>query len=292
MNEDFLNNAKDLWNDPAPNMEKEQVERAYSHIHGYIIKSRISSGIRYGAFVIVAAACCIVAGIFIGRHGDEKPVVITPVEYVEYVAASGETKEFMLPDGSQVMLNSQSRLVSQKTMDASTRDVFLCGEAFFDVAKDSLHPFIVHASGNEIKVKGTKFNVRAFLDEDSSTTTLIEGKVEVTVPGQANPISLTPGMALAVSNDQKNVSIYQVDENNAIGWYKGEFNAYHMTLEQICKDLEKRFNVKIMISNDKIASKVYYASFVNNEDADGILNALNIHRDFRIRKQDKFYYIY
>lgn len=106
-------------------------------------------------------------------------------EYVEYMAANGDIKEVLLADGTHVYLNAQSRLNCEKSLTGATRDVFLCGEAFFEVAKDTLHPFIVHAAGTQIKVTGTKFNVRAFPDEDNSTTTLVEGGVEVRIPGQA-----------------------------------------------------------------------------------------------------------
>lgn len=294
MKEDYdINDAKDLWNDPAPHLGKEQIARAYGHFYGFVLKSRISRGVKYGTVGFVAVACCLFLGIFIGRQGKTPaPELLAAPEFVEYIAGSGEIKEVFLSDGSHVFLNSQSSIVCLKKMYADTRDVFLRGEALFEVAKDTARPFIVHAAGNEIKVTGTKFNVRAFLDENGSTTTLLEGGISVRVPGQANPITMVPGTSLYVGLDHENVSLYKIDAENVVGWYKGEFNAYHLTLGQICRDLERRFAVKIMISNENIASKVFYASFVNNEDVDGILNALNVRKDFRIKKQDRYYYIY
>ena len=225
----------------------------------------------------------------------EKPEMVAEVyapEYVEYMAANGDIKEVLLADGTRVYLNAQSRLNCEKSLTGATRDVFLCGEAFFEVAKDTLHPFIVHAAGTQIKVTGTKFNVRAFPDEDSSTTTLVEGGVEVRIPGQVNPITLVPGTALSVSNKNLSASLFEVDAVNATGWYRGEFNAYHMTLEQICHNLERRFGVKIFIANQNVASKLFYASFVNNEDVEGILKSLNVNKDFHVKKHENLYTIY
>lgn len=288
-----ITEAREIWNSPSPQMDKDQIDRAYESIGSYILRSRISKGIK-ACIGGVAAACLVIAGIFIGRI--EKPEMVAEEyvpEYVEYMAVNGDIKEVLLADGTHVYLNAQSRLNCEKSLTGATRDVFLCGEAFFEVAKDTLHPFIVHAAGTQIKVTGTKFNVRAFPDEDNSTTTLVEGGVEVRISGQANPITLVPGTALSVSNKNLSASLFEVDAVNATGWYKGEFNAYHMTLEQICHNLERRFGVKIFIANQNVASKLFYASFVNNEDVEGILKSLNVNKDFRVKKQEgNLYTIY
>lgn len=293
MNEKFdIDEAKDLWNDPAPELSREQLSRAYGHVSGFIRQRRIRKGVRIGLTCCAAAVVFIATGLAGGLIGRNTLSQQEPASFVEYVAPTGQTKVLTLSDGTTVHLNSQSRLCCSNKFDGKTREVFLCGEGFFEVAKDTEHPFIVHAAGNSIKVTGTKFNVRAFLDENVCTTTLLEGGVEVGVPGQNNPITLTPGHALTISGNNNDINLFKIDAHSAIGWYKGEFNAYNKTLDQICHDLERRFNVRIMIADETIASRTYYASFVNNEDADGILKALNIQKDFRIKKQDNYYYIY
>lgn len=284
--------AKEIWNEAAPQVDSARISKAYGHLTEFVSKRRRSVIFKHGLLATAAAVCCVALGIFIGgiHSTEEAPVVPT---YAEYLSGNGEVKDFLLSDGTHVYLNSESSLTCTSDFNGlASRDIFLNGEAFFDVAKDPQHPFIVHAAGKSIKATGTKFNVRAFLDERSSTTTLLEGGVEISVPGHANPVVLTPGHALAVSWDNSEVSLFNVDSSNAVGWYKGEFNVYHMSLSQICRDLERKFDVKIMISNKNVASKIFYASFVNDEDVDQILSALNVQHDFRIRKQNKFYTIY
>lgn len=284
--------AKEIWNQAAPSMSRERISDAYDSVNSFVVKSRRSTIIRHGSLFAAAIAICLSAGILIGRIHQDQAVIFAPT-YAKYLSPNGQVNDFQLSDGTHVYLNSGSRLTCAENFEGlATRDVFLSGEAFFEVAKDCAHPFIVHAAGQSIKVTGTKFNVRSFLDEQNSTVKLLEGGVEVEIPGQAGPIRLAPGQALSVSEDLSEISLYKIDPQNCVGWYKGEFNAYHMSLSQICKDLERKFNIKIMISNKNIAQKIFYASFANNEDADMILNALNVQHDFRVKKQDIFYTIY
>jgi len=284
--------AKEIWNKTAPQISQERISEAYNHLDDFVKRSRRQTLLRRGGVSVFAVVACLLFGFIAGRYLS-RPEATVSSSYSEFYAGNGQVKDFLLSDGSHVYLNSESSLSCPERFDGiATRDVFLNGEAFFEVAKDSDHPFIVHAAGKNIKVTGTKFNVRAFLDERSTTTTLLEGGVEVSLPSQTNPIVLNPGQALCVSEDNAEVSLYKVDNLNAIGWYKGEFNAYHMSLSQICRDLERKYDVKILISNKNLASRLYFASFVNNEDAEQILNALNVQSDFKIRKQNKFYTIY
>ena len=105
-----ISEAREIWNSPSPQMDKDQIDRAYESIGGYILRSRISKGIK--AFIGgAAAACLVIAGVFIGRI--EKPEMVAEVyapEYVEYMAANGDIKEVLLADGTRVYLNAQSRL--------------------------------------------------------------------------------------------------------------------------------------------------------------------------------------
>ena len=279
--------ARNIWNDVSPQMDQAQISRAYNHINDFVVKTRQTAIMKWSA---AAVACCVAVSLFLGGIYFRKTPAAAPV-FTEQIALRGETRELVLEDGTRVFLNSESSLTfAQSFTGLATRDVFLSGEAFFEVAKDAEHPFIVHAAGKAVKVTGTKFNVRAYLGEDSSTTTLLEGGVEVTVPGQQNTITLVPGQSLSVSEDNSEVSLYET--SNSVGWYNGEFNAYHLTLSQICRNLERKFNVKILVSNEEAASTLCYASFVNNENVDQILSALNMQHNFRVKKQDKFYTIY
>ena len=89
----------------------------------------------------------------------------------------GKTSEVLLPDGTKVFLNAGSRLVYPENFTGKTREVFLVGEAFFDVSHDQKHPFIVQVSDLRVKVLGTRFNVSAYPSDNVIETVLAEGKV-------------------------------------------------------------------------------------------------------------------
>ncbi|MGG9962868.1 FecR family protein [Ferruginibacter sp. SUN106] len=131
----------------------------------------------------ISAAAILIAGLFFasryfvaGKNNDIKT----------YMAAYGERKNIQLPDGSIVTLNAGSNIKINEKFGTATRDVYLEGEAFFEVKHDTSHPFIVHTPAMDVKALGTAFNVKAYLNEKSTETSLIRGLVEVTLKEDNN----------------------------------------------------------------------------------------------------------
>lgn len=286
---ELLDAQKELWNSPSVGMTSSEIDSAYRKFN-----NTVYGPVRLRAALVLSAVLVIVLGFFsINAILKDRVTPLVPeIRYVEACIGHEGVREMRLSDSTVVFLNAETRLVYPEQMTGSSREVFLSGEAFFEVARDTLHPFIVHAGGNDIKVTGTKFNVRSYIDDDVTTTTLIEGAVEVLIEGQANAITLTPGMSLSVDNRTSGVALYKIDNGAFPAWHKGEYNAYHLSLSEIAHDLERRFGVKIMIADDRIANRIFYASFVNNESAEDILKALNVNNIFKIRKDNSFFYIY
>ncbi len=103
-----------------------------------------------------------------------------------FVSALGERKNFQLPDGSVVALNAGSKMYFKENYGISSRDIYLEGEAFFDVKHNQSLPFIVHTLAMDIKVLGTAFNVKAYPDEKITETSLLRGIVEITLKQEQN----------------------------------------------------------------------------------------------------------
>lgn len=115
---------------------------------------------------------------------------------------AGSKTQIRLPDGSLVRLNASSSLTYDKNFGKNIREVSLAGEAFFDVTKDSSHPFVIHTNVIDIKVLGTAFNVKSYPNDPSTETSLIRGKVEVTVKNRSNEkVYLLPNEKLIVTNN-------------------------------------------------------------------------------------------
>ena len=129
----------------------------------------------------ISAAAIIVAGLFVAIN-----FVVTSRNIKTYAAVYGERKNIQLPDGSVVTLNAGSNIKINDKYGLATRDVYLEGEAFFEVKHDSTRPFIVHTAAMDVKALGTAFNVKAYLNEKNTETSLISGLVEVTLKENNN----------------------------------------------------------------------------------------------------------
>jgi len=156
--------------------------------------------------------------------------------------AKGETYQVRLPDGSLVALNAASSLsYSTALSKMGERRVELTGEAYFEVAKDKLHPFIVKTTSQEIKVLGTHFNVNSYSDEASVKTTLLEGAVNVATATDQR--ILKPGeQAIAHAN---RINVVKADLESAVAWKNGEFVFTGLSITEIMRQLSRWYNVEI-----------------------------------------------
>lgn len=121
----------------------------------------------------------------------------------EISTKAGSNSKIVLPDGSTIWLNAGSKLEYDKNFDkGSNREVYLDGEAYFDVAKNPSRPFIIHTQKIDIRVLGTVFNVKSYSADQSTETSLIHGSIEVTMPGRPNEkIIMKPAEKLVVMNN-------------------------------------------------------------------------------------------
>jgi ferric-dicitrate binding protein FerR (iron transport regulator) len=181
----------------------------------------------------------------------------------------GQRAKIMLPDGSSVWLNAQSKLTYPLRFSKENRQVKLEGEAFFDIQSDAEHPFTVSSSRMTVSVSGTQFNVHAY-GEESSTVTLIEGRVKIITPDSA--LTLKPGYQAVVSRTQGiTVARGTVD---VYAWTKGEFFYLNRPLKEIAADLERRFNVEIRIADAALADEIFTYHADESTPLDDILRHL------------------
>lgn len=139
-----------------------------------------------------------------------------------FAAAYGERKNIQLPDGSDVTLNAGSKIRIYENFGTSTRDVYLEGEAFFDVKHNTKFPFIVHTAAMDVKALGTAFNVKAYLNEKITETSLIRGIVQITLKENNNRVMLLyPNQKikwenLAAANASKNLTANDIGDSTHI----------------------------------------------------------------------------
>ena len=159
---------------------------------------------------------------------------------------TAETRNITLPDGTQVLINSQSTLLYPQQFTGDTRCVYLVGEANFKVKRDEEHPFIVKSSDFQVTALGTEFNVTAYPDEDEVTATLISGKVLVEYNGQKNQEVLNPNEQLAYNKRTRSGNVVRPDMQDITAWQRGEIVFRSMTLEEIFTRLERKYRIQLV----------------------------------------------
>lgn len=174
-----------------------------------------------------------------------------------------------LADGTQVWLNAGSELRYPTAFRGATREVYLCGEAFFDVATRRECPFIVHASAFDVRVTGTEFNVRDYPREAASAT-LAEGRVEVVQGGRSTVLS--PGEEAVPSAGGMQVRKVNLDE--AIAWRKNAFSFKEKPLEELLNEIGRWYDVEVFYLNPSLKGLHFTAWFRRTESIERVVEVL------------------
>lgn len=186
---------------------------------------------------------------------------------------SGQRVSLTLSDGTQVWLNSASRFTYPSRFSRKERSVHLEGEAFFVVSHHKQSPFVVQSPLVNVKVLGTKFNMRSY-SEESSIVTLAEGKVEVESTNGENKFTLKPRQQAIYSIDSGMTLIQNVNTDLIHSWIKGEGAYLNKALKDICGDLERKFNVSITINDPLLAVDIFTCRFKETATIDYVMTLL------------------
>ena len=194
---------------------------------------------------------------------------------LQTISTLAETRIIRLPDGTSVTLNHFSSLTYPEKFKGKERQVVLNGEAYFEVFKDKVHPFIVKAEAVHIEVLGTHFNVNAYRNNPSITTTLLEGSVAVSNDDHTMQMILKPN-EIAIYNKEKKTFTrkFLANANEEIAWCSGEMIFNHLPLQEIVRRLSNSFGVSIHIADNRLQSYCITARFSHREDLKTILSLL------------------
>lgn len=178
------------------------------------------------------------------------------VEYnTIFVPRKGEY-QLMLADGTKVYLNSDSELRFPTLFAGGERKVYLKGEAFFEVAHDTVKPFIVEARGMDVRVLGTRFNVNAYTSERVIRTTLVSGKVQVSDRQDGTSAILAPGQQAVWEHGK--ISMREVDALAVAAWVDGKFYFEEgATLEDIAAQLQRWYDIDFFFSSERVKHFVF-----------------------------------
>ena len=189
---------------------------------------------------------------------------------------AGQMSRVILPDGSTVHLNSGTTLRYSANFNGGKRTVFLEGEAFFSVAKDKSHPFLVKTGFFDFKVYGTSFNIQTYPGDQEVNATLIEGSLGILDKDGKEYSRLRPSENMCFHPDTKEMTIEKVNTNLYASWKQGLITFNNEKLEKIALMLERWYNVEIIFKNKKLANKTYMGTIMKNKPIDQILNVFRL----------------
>ena len=254
------------------------------------------------AWAIGCAAACLIVFLFLYLPAPKK--VERQVAQNTVMTKPGSKSKVLLPDGSQVWLNADSRITYDESFRGPYREVKLCGEAYFDIAKDSHHPFIIHTSSIDVKILGTSLNVRSYRNEQNTEALLIRGSIEVSL--RSNPdkkIILHPNEKIVVKNSVALITTgasstaskdsgepamilgkaHFQQKDSAVSevlWVKNKLAFDEESLPDVASKIERWYDVKVIIRDEEL-KKTHYTAVFEYENLEQVMEALRLTGNFK-----------
>jgi ferric-dicitrate binding protein FerR (iron transport regulator) len=288
----FLNRLREIWSQQSDLKElgKHVVDADWAKISQRIGKDKQGKTVKYAAAFWMGIAAILVilvalaGGYFLKEHNRKVPS--NDIVYNEIIIPFGQKSQLILSDGTKVWINAGTKLRFPNRFGGNVREIWLNGEAFFDVAKDASKPFYVRTNDLNIRALGTSFNVKAYDDESIVETTLVTGKIRIEknkTDGTAEKeVILEPNCkAIFIKNEsvvlneksllardikrqvnkplefRKILVAEQVKIEPIVSWTEGRLVFEDESFENIAKQLERRYGIQIVIDNEELKNCRY-----------------------------------
>jgi len=310
----FLNRLREIWahTSDLKELDLHIIAADWAKISHRIGKDKQGKTIQYGAaFWLKIAAVLIVVMVLAGGYflRERSSIVISKdIVYNEIIIPFGQKSQLILSDGTKIWINAGTKIRFPNRFGGKIREVWLNGEAFFDVAKDASKPFYVHTNDLNIRALGTSFNVKAYDDEGIVETTLVTGKIQIeknkTDGTDEKEVILEPNCkAIFIKNEsvvidensliaqdikrqvnkpleiRKIFVAEQVKIEPIVSWTEGRLVFEDETFENIAKQLERRYGIQIVIDNEEL-KKSRYTGVLKKISVEQAMKALQLTTKF------------
>ncbi|MDR1624696.1 MAG: FecR domain-containing protein [Tannerellaceae bacterium] len=228
----------------------------------------------------------------VGYWGGKETVKQTFADVVVEVPMGARTK-LSLPDGTAVWLNAGSRIVYSQGFGVDDRKLRLEGEGYFEVVKDDNKPFEIKTQELNLRVVGTKFNLKNYPDDEEVTVNLLEGKVALTNILRAMPeLYLEPEERIVLNKRTGIMKKSKTDVTNTNAWARNELYFDEELLEVIAKKLMRSYDVKIEVA-DSLRNKRFYGYFkITGNNVDDVLKAMASTNQMKYTYKNDIYILY
>lgn len=318
-NKQYVKKVEKIWFavDELKNLSKIDVNRDWNIIEKRISKKDAGVDFSFGfkrmefpewsRIAVVFVFGVVFASLFFYLMQDSLQNSQMAYKPYEISAPDGHRSNITLSDGTRIIINAGSRILLPHEYDLVKREIWLDGEAFFEVANDSKKPFFVHTFNLNVKVVGTTFNVRAYSGEGIIETTLLNGEVVLTRKEEQQDnkagVTLNPNhKAIFInSRDAKITAEIRkefeflrpgeilisglINPESAISWTKGKLIFEDEYLDVIVQRLERYYGVEIRIENEELKN-LKYTGTLKNVSVESTLKALQLTTSIKFKTED------
>ena len=310
----FLNRLREIWahTSDLKELDLHIIAADWAKISQRIKKDKQGTTIKYAAaFWLRIAAVLIILMVLAGGYflrERNHNVISQDIVYNEIIIPFGQKSQLILSDGTKIWINAGTKLRFPNRFGGKIREIWLNGEAFFDVAKDASKPFYVHTNDLNIRALGTSFNVKAYDDEGIVETTLLTGKIQIEknkADGTGDKeVILEPNCKaifikneLVVANEKSLIAqdikrqvnkplesrkifvAEQVKIEPIVSWTEGRLVFEDESFENIAKQLERRYGIQIVIDNDEL-KQCRYTGVLKKISVEQAMKALQLTTKF------------
>uniref|UniRef100_UPI003216E033 FecR family protein n=1 Tax=uncultured Draconibacterium sp. TaxID=1573823 RepID=UPI003216E033 len=205
---------------------------------------------------------------------------------IKVVMPYGQQTSLQLQDGTTVYVNAGSQLSFPVAFEGKKREVYLTGEAFFDVHKDPEHPFIVYTPDIEIIVTGTEFNISAYADDNFTQTVLVDGAVSVSNKQLfGKRIDILPGESALFDKQSESINTSKVNTEQYTSWIHGYIICRNDPVKEVIKKIGRYYNSNIIISDD-LSGITFSGKLDLKEDVHNVLGSIAYTSSITIETKD------
>lgn len=245
-----------------------QSDLLYKRIDRNIYQNRFRKNLLKVVAVLLPILLLSGLGFYLNRQTD----LFSVTTYSEVYVPKGEDARIFFQDGTEVFLNADTKIRYPNRFGLRKREIYLEGEAYFNVASNRSRPFVVHTQHTETEVVGTSFNVRAYGNSNTIEVVLDEGRTAFHVHQNSYP--MLPGQKIEYDKSTGRITLRNlINPSNASLWKKNVLHFYDTPLAEVIKELERRFDVQFHVQ-DAAALNYSYTLTTKQPGIENVLKEL------------------
>lgn len=283
-NQTYFNQIKDVWikTGSISHLYSEETNLAWEFVKSQTTKkARKTINIRSKVLLPLSIAASLLIALFLGKD------FIMPKE-TQISTSNNISLAYNLPDNSQIDLSYNSQITFNSRFNKRKREVWLNGEAFFDVQKDKDKPFIIHTTWGDFRVLGTSFNISSYKKDNLMSLYVKTGLVEFFPKNRKGSVKIAKGYQIHFNKNKLSIIKKPHKTENYIAWKTGNLTFKNTKLADVIKTLENTFNTEISVENEQLKELLFTANF-NNQSLTKIIQVITITFDLEVENTNGKY---